>query len=330
MRQFNRIELHDDGYRVKAGVYIHGANHGQFNTGWGRADTSPPGSWLLNLAPLIDSEDQRQVAKTYIAAFLESTLHDDRRYLSLLKDPRYGADWLPDLPLVNQFTDSTFVPIAAFEEDIDVTTATAAGADILSNELGLWREEDLEHRDKRKQGTNVVVLGWNSDSGSNASYTINLDASAGDILLTDDASLSFSVSGSTEKPPARDSDDAEDDSGDDEPVSPAFSIELADRAGNTASITISDFISLAPPMRVQYMKHSALNKEWYESEWEAVLQHVELPLAVFVADNPTLDLSSVARIQFRFDQEPEGVLVLDDIGILPDINSTNMEEPFDD
>jgi hypothetical protein len=330
MRQFNRIELHGDDYRVKAGVYIHGANHGQFNTGWGRADTSPPGSWLLNLAPLVDGEAQRQVAKTYITAFLEATLHNDQRYLSLLKDPRYGADWLPDLPLINQFTDSTFVPIATFDEDLDVTTATAAGAEVSGNDLGLWREEDIEHRDKRKQGTNVVVLGWNTDSGGNASYTINLDDSAADMSRAADASLSFSVSGSTEDPPAVDADNAVDDSKDSKPVSPAFSIEVADQAGNSASIVVSDFITLAPPMRVQYMKHSGLNKEWYESEWEAVLQHVELPLAVFVANNPMLDLSSVVRVRFRFDQQPEGVVILDDIGILPGTNLLNLEETFDD
>jgi dienelactone hydrolase len=75
LRQLNRITLGDDGYYINAGVYLHGANHGQFNTGWGRTDYSPPDSWRLNLAPIIPGEEQRQVASAYIAAFLEVTLH---------------------------------------------------------------------------------------------------------------------------------------------------------------------------------------------------------------------------------------------------------------
>ncbi|MEM9209646.1 MAG: hypothetical protein AAGA61_10380, partial [Pseudomonadota bacterium] len=124
LRQFNRIDLTGDGYHVKAGLYVHGANHGQFNTGWGNTDYSPPQSWLLNLAPLIPATDQEKIARTYIAAFLEATLRQDRRYLPLLRDPRVAADVLPDHPYVQQFTDSTFVPIATFEEDLEVRTAT--------------------------------------------------------------------------------------------------------------------------------------------------------------------------------------------------------------
>ncbi|MCG8608153.1 hypothetical protein MJD09_24605, partial [bacterium] len=46
-RQFNRIHFTDGNYWFKAGIYIHGANHGQFNTDWGREDFNPPNSWLL-------------------------------------------------------------------------------------------------------------------------------------------------------------------------------------------------------------------------------------------------------------------------------------------
>ena len=51
LRQFNRVRFSDDNYWFKAGVYIHGANHGQFNTDWGHEDSGLPSSWLLNLAP---------------------------------------------------------------------------------------------------------------------------------------------------------------------------------------------------------------------------------------------------------------------------------------
>ena len=128
-----------------------------------------------------------------------------------------------------------------------------------------------------------------------------------------------------------DTDGSDDDSSsDDEPASPSFSIELEDRHGNLSNVRTTDFIKLAPPMRVQYMKHSGLNKQQYESEWEAVLQHVELPLARFVAGNPAFDLSSVTKLRFLFDQQSEGVVILDDIGVLPGSGYTNQMESLDD
>ena len=135
LRQFNRIALAPDEYRIKAGVYIHRANHGQFNTTWGRSDYSPPGSWLLNLAPIVPAAEQQQIAKVYIAAFLDATLRERSTYLPLFVDARVGASWLPDQILINQFTDSTYVPIADFEEDLDVTTGSASAVEIATSGL---------------------------------------------------------------------------------------------------------------------------------------------------------------------------------------------------
>jgi dienelactone hydrolase len=331
IRQLNRIELNDDNYWVKSGVYIHGANHGQFNTGWGRTDFSPPGSWLLNLAPIIDGEIQRQAAKTYISAFLAATLQGDQRYLALLKDPRAGAEWLPDLPYVNQYTDSTFFPIANFEEDLDVTTGSLPAASIRSSHLGTWREEDLEHRDKRKQGSNVVIVGWNSESNGQAMYAIESDNSMVSPQLDQGSYLAFSVSGSTEKaPPAEDDADERpaENGGDEEHPSPSFTVELVDQHGNAAAVATIDHLDLAPPMRVRYMKNEELNKQNYESDWEAVLQHAEVPLSLFVQSNVALDLAAISQIRFRFDRQSEGVVILDNIGFLGNHATTETKEPI--
>ena len=296
LRQINRISFDGDRYLFKAGVYLHGANHGQFNSSWGRSDYSPPGSWLLNLAPIIPAEQQRQAASVYIAAFLEASLHDDGRYLELMKDPRTGSTWLPDLAYVQQFTDSTFRPLADFEEDIDVRTATAGQATISAEALPLWREEELEHRDQRKQGTSVVVLGWNADSEDRAAYSIMLNGEAA-AAFTASRALSLSVSGSTETPPEVQDSDADDNDSDYEATSPAFRVELVDAAGNVASALSSEHASLAPPMKVRYLKNSALNDKRYNATWEPVLQHLQLPMAVFSAANPQLDLSRNSRDQ---------------------------------
>jgi hypothetical protein len=308
LRQLNRITLDDDAYYINAGVYLHGANHGQFNTGWGRTDYSPPDSWRLNLAPLIPGGEQRRVASAYIAAFLEATLHGDERFIALLKDPRTGAGWLPARTYVHQFTDSTFRPLADFEEDLDVTTATQSGATITSNALVVWREEDLQHRDERKQGSNAVVVGWRDDG---AGYSLNL-ASADDISA--ERALVFAVSGSTEELPAEDDGEDEAEDGDVEPVIADFSVELLDGAGNTSVVRASEHAGLVPPVRVRFLKNKALNEELYNADWEPVLQFVEIPFDAFVSRNPQFDLSTTNQIRFRFDQAAEGVLIFDQIG----------------
>ncbi|MCG8608352.1 hypothetical protein MJD09_25620, partial [bacterium] len=278
-----------------------------------------------NLAPLIPAEDQRQVAKVYISAFLETTLKQDHRYLPLFRDVRTGAAWLPDHIYRSQFFDSQFEPIATFEEDLDVTTGTAEGALLSTEGLTLWREEELLHRDNLTQGTNVAVLGWNrTDADSSANLTITLPQPFADAgLLTPLSLLSFSISGSTEKAPAsapEDESDRETQAGsnnkeDEQPKGPNFTVELIDSAGEISRIVFQAGATIAP-LHVQYMKPKRLNKAMYGSTWECILQTVELPLAEFKSANGAFDISRLQAIRFRFDQSPTGVIILDNIGIL--------------
>ncbi|NVM27110.1 MAG: hypothetical protein HWN70_14500, partial [Desulfobacterales bacterium] len=75
IRQYRRVKFTDEHYWFKSALYIYQANHGQFNTVWGRTDSYGPGNWMLNLKPLLKEEEQRQIGKVYMSAFLEATLH---------------------------------------------------------------------------------------------------------------------------------------------------------------------------------------------------------------------------------------------------------------
>ena len=316
MRQFNRIRLDDEMYRIKAGIYIHRANHGQFNSTWGREDAGPPDSWLLNLAPIIPAEDQQQIAKAYISAFLETTLHKDLQFVDFLADPRAGASWLPNHAYVQQFTDSTFAAIATFDEDLDVTTGSHDGAVIRTDDLLVWREQELMHRDERRQGTNVVVIGWQAGEGAAPVYTIQLGDDFAAQQINAANLLSFSVSGSTETLPEDDGSDEDSlQDADVEPVSPDFTIDLEDDAGSVASVVASDFMTIAPPLRVQYLKPRQLNDRQYNAIWEPVLQTINVPLVAFTDANPALRLTAARILRLRFDRNEDGIIILDDIGI---------------
>ena len=315
LRQYNRIELSEGSPHFKAGLYVHGANHGQFNEGWGRKDFGPPGAWLLNLAPIIDADVQRRIAAVSIAAFLESTLHDDDRYRAFFRDPRVGKDWLPEGIYVHRYTDASFAPIADFEEDIDVTSASLADVRIFASGLALWREEALTHRDGRLQGSAAAVLGWRA--GSAPEYTLEMPEGLKMEVDGRRRVLSFEIAPSPERAPDDESDEDEGarSAASDSPVvesdardtALAFTVEVEDASGRTLRYDGRSLARVAPPMHVQYLKSQALNRARYTHTWEAVLQTVEIPLEA--------DPRDLRAVRMRFDGASAGTVLVDQIGI---------------
>lgn len=160
-KQFKRIKFDDGEYKFKTSIYIYRANHGQFNSVWGEHDSGMPRALLLNTKALIKGEDQRQIAKVYMGAFLETTLKGNQKYMPLFKDYRYAEKWLPETYYINRFEDSETKIMVDFDEDIDVTTTSIEGGKLMGEDLRIWREEDIGFR--RGSGIRMnkaVYLGW--------------------------------------------------------------------------------------------------------------------------------------------------------------------------
>ena len=159
-RQYDRITFTDSVYHFKTGLYVHGANHGQFNTSWGNNDVGTPFPKLLNLEQLLKAEDQQKIAQVYISAFLEATLKDNKSYLPLFTDTRTGKDWLPKTIYLNQFEDSNTKFISTFDEDFDVTTTSVRdSSNISSTNLTVWKEKQIP----LKRGSRInrgLFAGW--------------------------------------------------------------------------------------------------------------------------------------------------------------------------
>ncbi|NLM45818.1 MAG: alpha/beta hydrolase, partial [Firmicutes bacterium] len=103
-RQYQRVTFSRGSEFFKAYLYIVGANHSQFNTAWGRLDSSLPKGLLLNRKQTMPPDLQQQIAKVYLAAFLETVLHGRQDYLPLFRDWRYGEKWLPQARYLSHFT----------------------------------------------------------------------------------------------------------------------------------------------------------------------------------------------------------------------------------
>jgi hypothetical protein len=321
-RQWDFVRYTQPGPWFKAEIYAYRANHGQFNTVWGRTDAGEPLSWLLNLKPLLPGEQQRRFSKTYIAAFLEATLHDRREYIPLFEDWRGARDWLPDTLYVNRYQDTSYVPLAAFSEDADITTTTAAGGHIAGENLSVWREGRIPWR-QGDRDYNGVFLGWNRAKGAPpAAYTITLpEGAAARWQLSANSIVELSVAALDEDAPlpGKKKDGKEKESQKSEKKerdSPDFTIELITSDGAIAAATASRFAAVPPPLKEMFTKLGPFENQGYDKDWEPVFQTVRAPMAVFqnAGSVHEFDARKLTQVRLKFDRTPMSVLCVSSIG----------------
>jgi dienelactone hydrolase len=347
IRQYQRVRFTDGNPYFKAAVLVYRANHGQWNTVWGPNDNGTRSSRILDLRTLMPSEDQRRFAEVYISAFLEATLRGDKRYLPLFRDHRVAGDWLPKTMYITRFQESTFRPVATFEEDVDVTTGSSPGVRLVGDSLATWRESLLVLRtansaaEGSSQYNNAVTLGWNNriagaDStrhGPPAAYTVHLPlALTADRRVDATSSLQFLLMpteaiprprrdpeprDSTAQQAAADEPDTgqggeEDEEEDEPPVD--LSIEVVDALGQRASLPLSRYGAIRRPLETWILRRRDIEEDRFGSHSELVLQTYSLPLADFIAANAALDPRRLTQIRFVFDRVVAGTVIVDEIG----------------
>lgn len=139
-KQYNNVHFSgktEQLYR-KAAVYILGANHGQFNSLWGRYDGEGAMNGYLNTSDLIDEAQQKLIAKAYIRTFLDSVLKDDDTYVSLLSDMSPYREYLPDTVYITNYTDSDYTELCSFEDTADIAHP-AEGVEISCSDISTWK-----------------------------------------------------------------------------------------------------------------------------------------------------------------------------------------------
>jgi hypothetical protein len=300
IRQYNRLRFEGEGDWFKAAVYVDGANHGQFNTSWGRSDSGAfPGRGLLNLAPIMPEEDQLQIARVLISAFLEATLHDRQEYRPLFRDLRLGQAWLPATAYVTRYAQTGTEWLATYEEDLDASTATWPGASLAGQNLSQWQEKVVDKK-WGDQDTSAVHLGWSRTATpleQQSAYRLDLPGAAfpagpGSALVFDLAA------GGVYSQPLD------------------LTVEVIDRTGQVASLAIGNFAPLQPQIEFRTLKHPLLERPGTRSA-EPVFQTYEFPLTAFQAGNAGLDITALITLRLVMDRSAEGVVILDNIGVRP-------------
>ncbi|MEJ2244781.1 MAG: MFS transporter [Acidobacteriota bacterium] len=317
-RQYSRVSFSGQEHFIKCALYIYGANHGQFNSVWGRTDYDSPVIDMMNLKPIMSLNDQQKIAKVYISAFLEATLHGEREYERIFKDYRSGKSWLPSTIYLSQYSESETQIIASFQEDIDLASAGSTGVQIHGANLKLWAEHQVWMK-WGSRGTNGVYLGWNdSNEREKASYTLTLPDEGSHRNA--DSSLVFSIADTGQDPPVNDS-DKDFDKPDQESTTDTMdkpeqklidcSIVVTDENGTSAVLPLSHYSALQPIIKVQVAKAAFMNRN---KDSEVIFQSFEFPLIDFIKANPAFDPEKLNKVAFVFDRTPKGVVVLDDIG----------------
>lgn len=332
-RQADHVRYTQPGPWFAAEIYAYRANHGQFNTVWGNDDAGKPLGWLLNLKPLMPGDDQRRISKTYISAFLEATLKDHREYVPLFQDWRVARDWLPDTIFFNRYRDASYVPLATFNEDADLTTTTVPGGHIEGENFSVWNEGTIPWRDGDR-GYNGVFLGWNrAKEAPPAIYTLMLPAgAAANWHLSNKSTIELSIAPLDEdvslpgkkkdddkdKKKAEEKKKEEDKSKKKERESPDFTIELLTSDGVMVSAPVSRFMAIPPPFKEKLAKLEILNDAAYNQDWEAVFQSVRAPFSSFemiCKDKcPAFDPAKLSVVRLRFDRTPMYKICISSIG----------------
>ncbi len=300
--QYERVHFTPGDPGFKALVYIPGANHGQYNTSWGRNDQPEPTARLLNLAPIMSAEEQEQTTKVFITAFLEATLHDKWGYIPLFRNARTGIDWLETDFYLQQYADGNEQLVSTFDEDIDLATASLPGSTIAAQNLTVWRENRVTVKWGTKD-TNGAFLGWDAETKPAPAYRITLPDG---LALDGQSTLFFSLADADENPkgghtPSR------------EPID--LTVEVIDVAGHSARLPLSHFSLLARRTPTAILKIGISDNVALS---EAIFQRFEFPMSAFTAVNPDFDPAALREVALIFDKTEAGVVILDNVGFRGD------------
>lgn len=315
-RQYARTAFTANSTDFKSSLYIADANHSQFNSGWGGHDISYPKGILLSRKGMLSAEEQRTIAKVYVSAFLEATLHHQKQYLPLFHDYRTGLGWLPETLYFNRYESGKFVSWARFDEDANRMSIPLGGTAV-GKEVE-WKEEEAKNRSKSGKGTRGAVLERDGKDTAASIYSISWESAAPSNDEAIDSSklqyISFSLSDRSYELQAEDG-----ETKNAEPSKLDIDVEIEGADGVISYVPLSKFMSILPLPETKYTLLPWLDLNLsdgkYKEPTEAVFQTYMIPLSSFTEANPMLDLTSgIKRLTFRITGGP-GMIMLDDIGI---------------
>ena len=286
-KQYNNVTFTgEDKECLKASVYILGANHGQFNSLWGRYDLDGASNHYLNTNYFIDEADQKLIAKAYIRAFLDSTLGIDDTYESLLSDISGYRSYLPKTVYITNYSDSEFIDLVTFDDTVDIANFES-GASIECTGTDTWTIAQYARGDGGEGENYVLDCSWEKESEPVIEVTFpEIDISNGCI--------SFEMADLRENT---------------EKLQEGlkYSVELEDTSGKT--VTVENPVLVYHSLAVQLYKQEVLAGKY---EYKHQLQRVAIEPSMF--GDAKFDYSKVVAMRIITDGTDAGELLINNIG----------------
>lgn len=318
MEQYEDITFSGEKDCIKTSLYLAGVNHGQFNSQWGKYDLMEPVNRGLNVKNFLSQQEQQQIAKIFIRAFLDETLTEtaQKPYGSLLTNCRKYEELLPETLYVQSYQTSGFIPLCDFEEDIRLETGTAPGVRIKAEHVDSWREELLNFSNGSSRENHAVVLKWEpekedseKDEEEKEEGSNGVQQGQGNQKEWEPAELFFSIPelDMTGKFLQFDVMDLRENFTQEEANLLEMEILLADSEGKEAVLDAGTYATVYPAFLVRLNKLQYL---WNAVEYKHQFQTVSIPAEAFKG----VDKENICKITIRFPQK-EGKAAVDHVGI---------------
>ena len=280
-----------EGNYFKSVLYVAGANHGQFNSEWGRYDVGFPNHFFLNVKNLISTQEQKEILKIFTKIFLDVTLKGDETNKELFSNYLAYEKYLPETVYQQMYQDSSLEYVSNFEEDSDLTTATMEGAKISTSHTRIWEE-----------------IKTTSGNGTNENYALRLKWRG-----TDQATVKFEIPAyeMTGKNLQFDIADMNEENLSNEKQLIDGTVRITDSLGNVANVKISDCTFVYPTLPVQLYKIDFLSDMY---EYKHQMQTVCVTTEQFLSDNSNIDTDSITSVEIIFDEMESGHVKIDNVG----------------
>ncbi len=276
----------------KTEVYILGANHGQFNSLWGRYDMTDGTNGFLNTNHFLAESEQKEIAKAYIRTFLDGTIGISDTYLSLMEDTAGYENYLPDTVYITNYRDSDYVSLCSFDDTVNIVSPEE-GVSIQASGNATWKIEPYVRGDGREGEDYVLSLAWEETQSPEITFEFApIDLSKG--------MLSFGIA-----------DMREDTAEMDEPLD--YTVTLTDAAGH--SIRLHNPKTIYHSLAVQLYK---LDVFFDSYEIKHQLQTITIrPSDIASAEAEGFDLTQVTALSISTDGTDKGELILNEVSYRP-------------
>ncbi|MCR5620089.1 MAG: hypothetical protein K6F65_08305, partial [Lachnospiraceae bacterium] len=159
-KQYNNVTFTDaEEHHFKSSVYILGANHGQFNSLWGRYDMAGATNGYLSTNHFLDEAGQKLIAKAYIRSFLDATIGEDDTYYSLLCDTEGYEEYLPDTVYITNYVDSDYHSICSFDDTVDLR-GSESDVTVNAEDTNTWTITPYSRGNGGESEDYVLSMSW--------------------------------------------------------------------------------------------------------------------------------------------------------------------------